>query len=71
MMEAAFEQAAAALEPRARLAKVNTDEEQGLGSRFSIKGIPTVIIFKEGREVERRSGAMDYGTLVGWIEGHL
>lgn len=70
-MAPAFEEAAAKLEPRVRLAKVNTDDHQKLGGRFSIRGIPTVVIFSGGKEVDRRSGAMDAATLVSWIESNL
>ena len=70
-MAPAFEEAAARLEPRVRMAKVNTDDDQELGGRFNIRGIPTVIIFNAGSEVARRSGAMDAGTLVRWIESNL
>ena len=70
-MAPAFEEAAARLEPEVRLAKVNTDDHQRLGGRFNIRGIPTIVIFSGGREIARRSGAMDAGALVGWIESNL
>lgn len=70
-MEPAFEAAAASLEPRARLAKINTDDEQALAGSYGIRGIPTCIIFKGGREVDRQSGAMDQGALTAWISPHL
>ncbi len=70
-MAPAFEQAAAHLEPRARFGKVNTDDEQALAGRFAIRGIPTIIIFRGGREAARQSGAMDFGALVRWLEAHL
>ena len=68
MMAPAFEQAARTLEPRYRLAKVNTEEQQALAARFGIRSIPTVAVFSAGREVARQSGAMDAGTLVRWIQ---
>jgi thioredoxin 2 len=67
-MAPAFAQAAAQLEPRYRLAKVNTEEQQGLAARFGIRSIPTVAVFKNGREVARQAGAMDAGTLMRWIQ---
>ena len=66
-----YEQAAARLEPRVRFAKVNTDDNQALAGRFGIRGIPTIILFKNGREAARQSGAMDLQTLTAWIEKHL
>jgi len=70
MMTPAFEQAARELEPQIRLAKVNTEEEQGLAARFGIRSIPTVAIFRGGREIARQAGAMDAGTLIRWIRNN-
>jgi thioredoxin 2 len=67
MMAPAFAQAAQTLEPRYRLAKVNTEVEQGLAGRFGIRSIPTVAVFKNGREIARQAGAMDAGALTRWI----
>ena len=68
MMAPAFEAAAARLEPRARLAKVNTEEAQGLAMRFGIRSIPTLAIFRGGQEIARTAGAMDMGSLVAWVQ---
>jgi thioredoxin 2 len=67
MMAPAFEAAAAQLEPRARLAKVNTEEAQSLAMRFGIRSIPTLAIFRHGQEIVRTAGAMDTGSLVAWV----
>ena len=66
-----FEQAAAALEPLVRLGKINTDEERELSGRFHIQGIPTVILFKKGREIARQSGLMDARGIAHWVEQEL
>ncbi|MEZ5444886.1 MAG: thioredoxin TrxC [Gammaproteobacteria bacterium] len=66
-MAPAFEAAAARLEPHARLAKVNTDEEATLATAHGIRGIPTLAIFRGGREIARTSGAMPLETLIGWV----
>lgn len=71
MMAPIFEQAAAQLEPQARLAKLNTEAEQGIASEFGIRSIPTVIIFRKGQEIIRQSGAMDLSALVRWVRSHL
>jgi thioredoxin 2 len=63
-----FEALARRVEPRIRLAKVNSDEEPSLSARFGIRGIPTLIAFKNGREVARQSGAMDGSTLERWLQ---
>ena len=70
MMAPVFQQAAASLEPRFRLAKVNTETEQVLASQFGIRSIPTTVIFKNGREVARQAGAMDLGSLLRWVQSY-
>ena len=67
MMAPAFAQAAQQLEPRYRLAKLNTEEAQEIAARFGIRSIPTLVIFRNGREIARQSGALDTGNLVRWI----
>jgi thioredoxin 2 len=62
-----FEKAAGALEPEYRLAKVNTEEEQGLAARFNIRSIPTLMVFKNGQELGRQAGAMDAAALSRWV----
>ncbi|HEU0282267.1 MAG TPA: thioredoxin TrxC [Gallionella sp.] len=66
MMAPAFIQAAERLEPEMRLAKLNTEEAQELAARYSIRSIPTLALFKGGREIARQAGAMDAGGIVQW-----
>ncbi|WP_250997029.1 thioredoxin TrxC [Escherichia coli] len=54
MMAPQFQQAAHQLEPRIRLAKVNTEAEPHLATQFGIRSIPTLALFQGGREVPRR-----------------
>ena len=63
-----FERAAAELEPQIRFAKVDTEAAQGVAGRFNIKSIPTLIVFKGGKEVARQSGAMDSRALSNWLK---
>jgi thioredoxin 2 len=70
-MAPAFAQAAAELEPVALLAKVDTESQQQLAARFNIRSIPTLAIFKGGREVARQSGAVDAASLKRWVKSHL
>lgn len=70
MMAPAFEQAAAQLEPHVRLAKVNTEAEPALGAQFGIRSIPTLALFKGGREVARQAGAMGAADIVRWARAH-
>jgi thioredoxin 2 len=63
--------AAAELEPHARLAKLNTDAEPSLAGELGIRSIPTLILFKAGREVARQSGAVAKADLMRWVRAHL
>lgn len=65
-----FQKAAAALEPAVRLVKINTEEKQALGARFHIRSIPTMVIFRGGREVARQSGAMSATDITRWVTSH-
>jgi thioredoxin 2 len=66
MMAPVFTQAAARLEPGLRLAKVNTEEEQALATRYNIRSIPTLAVFRHGQELGRMAGAMDLQNLLRW-----
>lgn len=71
MMAPIFEQACKVVEPRARLAKLNTEFSQNIAAQFGIRSIPTLIVFKNGKEVSRQSGALDQRNLIQFIEGNL
>ena len=70
-MAPAFAAAAQDLEPYVRLGKVDTEAEQQIAGRYAIRSIPTMILFANGREVARTSGAMDRNTIVGWTRQQL
>ena len=70
-MAAAYAQAAALLEPRLRLAKVDTEAEPALGARFAIRSIPTLALFLRGRELARQAGALPLQAIVQWTRQHL
>ena len=61
-----FAAAAKQAEPALRFVKLNSDENQALSGRLGIRGIPTMIMFKEGREVARVSGAMTRSDILKW-----
>lgn len=71
MMAPQFAQAAGLLEPQVRLAKVNTESEQGLGARYGIQSIPTLALFRGGREIARQAGAMGARDIVRWVRSRL
>lgn len=66
-----FEAAAAMLEPQVRLAKVDTEAEPALGSRYAIRSIPTLLLLHQGREIARQAGAMGSEQIVRWARSHL
>ena len=70
-MAPAYELAAAQLEPQVRLAKVDTEAVPNLGERFNIRSIPTLALFKDGREIARQPGAMGAADIVRWVQSKL
>lgn len=70
-MAPAFEQASAQLEPKFRLAKLNTENEQAIASQFRIQSIPTIALFKNGHEVARQPGAMGVSDIVRWVQAQV
>ena len=71
MMAPAFEQAATQLEPRVRLAKLNTENEQNIGAQYAIRSIPTLALFKNGKEIARQPGAMGKDDIIRWVQSHI
>ena len=60
-----FARAAKELEPRARFAKVNVDEEPAIAGRYGIRGIPTLIVFDRGKVAKQHAGLVDINFLRG------
>jgi thioredoxin 2 len=70
-MAPAFERAAAELRTRVRFAKVDTERLHGVAVRHAIRSIPTLVLFRGGRESARLSGALDAASIVRWVENRL
>jgi thioredoxin 2 len=69
MMAPAFQQAAQALQPNIRLAKVNTENEPAPAARYNIRSIPTMILFSNGQEAARQTGALtSVQMIVSWAQ---
>jgi len=68
MMAPQFEAAAARLQPKARLLKLDTEALGEVARGLNIMSIPTLVLFCGGREVARRSGVMDAGAIARWVE---
>lgn len=66
-MAPAFEEVAVSMPLQAQFLKVNTDEQQTLGAKYGIQSIPTLIVFKNAKEVERLSGAVSSDRLKSWV----
>lgn len=70
MMAPEFVKAAAQLEPQVRLIKLDTEAEPAPGARYDIRGIPTLALFRGGREIARQVGAMNASGIVRWTRAH-
>ncbi len=68
MMAPAYEKAAQRLEPALRVAKLNTEEAQQIAAQYNIQSIPTLALFKGGREIDRKMGAMDAALIEAWVK---
>ncbi len=66
-----FRAAAQALEPRIRLLKVDTEKLPEAAARNGIRSIPTLILFVNGREAARQSGAMPAKAIEQWVKQQL
>ncbi len=66
-MAPSFEEAALSMPLQAQFLKVNTEEQQALGAQYGIQSIPTLILFKNTKEVNRVSGALSTGRLQSWV----
>jgi thioredoxin 1 len=70
MIGPALEELAAELAGKAKIVKVDVDEASDVASRFGIRSIPCLVLFKNGAEVDRVVGAQSKTQLKSWIEGH-
>ena len=66
-MAPVFQQLAAEMEHQARFAKVNTEQARQTSARYGIRSIPTLIVFRQGQEIERLAGALPAHQLRQWI----
>ena len=71
MMAPQFEAAARSLEPHVRLGKLDTEAEQQIAGRYGIRGIPTMILFRGGKEIARTSGVMPAAQIAQWARSHV
>ncbi|EBA07739.1 thioredoxin TrxC [Sagittula stellata] len=69
MMAPEFSKAAGQLKSEARLVKLNTEANPDPSARLGIRGIPTMIAYRAGRETKRQSGAVSAAQIVTWVRG--
>lgn len=62
-----FDQASREFEPHIRLAKLDTEAEQAIAGQWGIRSIPTLILFKQGKEAARISGTLPLPQLKQWL----
>lgn len=65
-----FKQVASQLEPKARFIKIETEAEQAISAKYNIRSIPTLAIFKNGKEIDRISGALSAPDFRNWVNKH-
>jgi thioredoxin 2 len=70
-MAPAYAQAARTLEPDVRLAKLDTEAQPQIAARYGIRSIPTMILFSQGREVARMSGALGAADIARWVRSAM
>jgi thioredoxin 1 len=70
MIAPALDEIATEMAGKVKIAKVDVDQASDVASRFGIRSIPCLILFKNGQEVDRIVGAQGKAQLKSWIEGH-
>ena len=71
MVEPSLERLSLELAGKLKVAKVNTDEEPSLATRFEARGIPLLVLVEQGRERDRLVGARSLGELRSWLQQRL
>ncbi len=71
MLTPTLDQIAAEFEGKAKVGKVNVDENQQLAAQYGIMSIPTVMIFKDGKVMEQFIGVQPKGVYVDALQKHL
>jgi thioredoxin 1 len=71
MIAPALEEIANDLGDKVTIAKLNIDENQDTPTRYGVRGIPTMLLFKDGQPVAQKVGAAPRGNIQQWLEGNL
>ncbi|HEX8575626.1 MAG TPA: thioredoxin family protein [Flavobacterium sp.] len=70
-MEPVIKDVAAALGDKAKVIKIDVDKNQELAEALRIKGVPTLMIYKNGQMIWRQSGELDANTIISLVEEQL
>jgi thioredoxin 2 len=68
MIAPAIEELAGEFAGRMRVAKMNVDDNPATSAKFGIQSIPALLLFKDGREVDRILGAQPKGEILRWVQ---
>jgi len=71
MIAPALEEIAGALGEKVTIAKINIDENPDTPSKYGVRGIPTMLLFKNGEAVAQKVGAAPRGQIQQWLEAQL
>jgi thioredoxin 1 len=64
-------QVAKELGTKVKVVKIDVDKNQAIASRFNIRGVPTIMIFKEGKIMYQQAGLTDKNRLIGLLEQYI
>lgn len=67
----ALEKLAGELAGKIKLVKVNVDNSPATQARFRVQAIPTMVLFRKGQEISRKTGALPAQALKSWVTGQL
>lgn len=65
------EEIAEEMQGKVKIVKVNIDEAPETPGKFGLRGVPTLMIFKEGKVTDTRVGGLPKAQLISWIEGNI
>lgn len=59
------------MSPKVTIAKINIDENPNTPARYGVRGIPTLMLFRDGKVAATKVGALPKGKIVEWINGSI
>jgi thioredoxin 1 len=71
MMSPILQEVKATLQEAVKIIKINVDQHQDLASHFMVRGVPTLMLFKEGKMLWRQSGVLSTTDLVRVVTSHV